>query len=156
MLSIQKDDLYLRAGNFSELYGKGLAVNLFENRGLAYDTWADGLKAGYKSGDLKASLLYGTIEFNDSINTWRTESYTLTGGNVEYDLNNMFSVGVSYVDAAGSIPLPGINYDLRAEIPEFYFTVDVDDFKWFANWSQKQTFVKGFGKSIGTGNIFIA
>ena len=34
-------DLYLRAGDYSELYGLGLVINLFENRGLAYDTWAE-------------------------------------------------------------------------------------------------------------------
>jgi hypothetical protein len=146
-----KDNLELRAGNFSELYGKGLVVNLFENRGLAYDTWADGLKASYNTGGLKASLLYGAIEFADSINFWRVESYTLTGGNIEYKFNRNISAGVSYVDAVGNIPLPGIDYNLRAEIPEFYLTLDVENFKWFVNWSQKRTDVKNVQTSPGTG-----
>lgn len=145
-----KDDLYLRAGNFSELYGKGLSVNLFENRGLAYDTWADGLKAGYKTGDLKASILYGTVEFADSINFWRTENYTLTGGNIEYDINDFLSVGTSYIDATGSIPLRNIEYDLRAVIPEFYFTLDAGNIKWLVDWAQKRTVVKGSGSSTGS------
>ncbi len=144
-----KNDVFLRAGNFSELYSRGLALNLFENRGLAYDTWADGLKASYERDGLKASLLYGSIEFADSINFWRTENYTLTGGNVEYRLNDNLALGASYIDAVGNIPLQGINYDLRAEIPEFYFTLDVSDFKFHFNWAQKWTDIKDVETSVG-------
>ena len=44
-IEYRKENLYLRVGNSSELYGRGLVLNLFENRGLAYDTWIDGIKA---------------------------------------------------------------------------------------------------------------
>lgn len=146
-----KEELTLRAGNLTELYGRGLAVNLFENRGLAYDTWMDGVKANYKVDGLKASLLYGTIDFADSINFWRKENYTLTGGNIEYEATDFFSAGLSYVDAAGKIPLPGQTHKFRAEVPEFYFTVDAAGIKWFFDWSQKWTKLNNGETSAGSG-----
>ncbi|MBU1094896.1 MAG: hypothetical protein KKB34_00315 [Bacteroidetes bacterium] len=149
-IEYRKDDLYVKVGNFSELYGKGLALNLFENRGLAYDTWADGLKASYKKNSLSASMIYGVIDFADSINFWRKENYIVTGGNVEYSLNNYLTFGLTYIDAAGKIPLPDIDYSLHTEVPEFYINLNADNFKWFVNWSQKQTYVKNTGKSIGS------
>ena len=148
-IEYSNNDLYLRAGNFSELYGKGLAINLFENRGLAYDTWADGIKAGYKIGNFVTSLLYGNIEFNDIVISRPNEEYTLTGGNFAYDFNHYFSLGISYVNAKGKIPLEGIEYNLTAQIPEIYFSLDVEKFKWNVDWSYKKTDVNNYGSSIG-------
>jgi hypothetical protein len=143
------EDLYVRAGDYSELYGKGLAVNLFENRGLAYDTWAEGLKASYKSGGLDASLIYGNIEFTDSINFWRTEEYVLTGGNFEYRFSKFLTAGFSYVAAEGTIPLVNRTYNLKAEIPEVYITLKALGFNWYFNWVQKWTNVIDEGTISG-------
>ncbi len=144
-----KEGLYVRAGDYSELYGKGLAVNLFENRGLAYNTWAEGLKAGYKRGGLTASLIYGNIEFTDSINFWRTEEYVLTGGNFEYRFFKSLSAGLSYVSAEGTIPLVNQTYNLKAEVPEVFFTLKVLGFNWYFNWAQKWVNVIDEGTQTG-------
>ena len=87
-IEYRKENLYLRAGNSSQLYGRGLVLNLFENRGLAYDTWIDGIKAEYEIDNLKASIIAGNIEHTDSINIYRTEEYKLRGGNIEYQIFN--------------------------------------------------------------------
>ena len=60
-------NLSARIGDFSQLYGRGLAINLFENRGLGYDTWMDGVKAKYKNEYFSINAIYGTLDFKDSI-----------------------------------------------------------------------------------------
>jgi len=150
-IEYDNDDLYLRAGNLSEFYGKGLAINLFENRGLAYDTWLDGINAKYKFDDLKFSVLSGVINFADSINFWREEEYTLFGGNAEYKFHKNFKAGISFVSAEGKIPLPGLIHKLKAEIPEIYFNLNLGDFDLFVDWSQKWTRVENSSSSKGSG-----
>lgn len=150
-IEYDNDDLYLRAGNLSELYGKGLAINLFENRGLAYDTWLDGINAKYKFDDLKVSVLGGTINFADSINFWREEEYTLIGGNAEYKFHKNFKAGISFVSSEGTIPLPGLIQKLKAEIPEIYLNLSLGDLDLFVDWSQKWTSVENSSSSKGSG-----
>ena len=149
----RKDNLYLRVGNSSELYGRGLVLNLFENRGLAYDTWIDGIKAGYKIGNLSASLIAGTIESTDSINILRTEKYKLRGGNVEYRLVKSLKLGLSFLSAEAEIPQ--FNQTLantKAEFPELYFDFNRGPINLFINWAHKwtqspeiNTMSKGYG-----------
>lgn len=147
----QNDGIGLRAGNYSELYGKGLAINLFEERGLAYDTWMDGVRAKYKSNGLSVSILYGNLTFSDSINFWREEEYIVTGGNVEYEFNSSFSLGATFLSAEGKIPLPSITYNLKAEIPELYFKANFGQIDFYANWVNKWTNVIDTESSDGYG-----
>lgn len=154
-IEYNNDDLYLRAGNFSELYGKGMAINLFENRGLAYDSWLDGVNTKYKFDDLKISALGGVMNFADSINFWREENYTLFGGNAEYKFNKNFTAGISFVSAEGEIPLPGTIHKLNAEVPEIYFNLITGDFELFVDWSQKWTSVEN-GSSVKGSGIYAA
>ena len=144
----RKDNLYLRVGNSSELYGRGLVLNLFENRGLAYDTWIDGIKAGYKIDNLSASIIAGTIESTDSINVLRTEKYKLRGGNVEYRLLNYVKLGLSYISAEAEIPQ--FNQSLantKAEFPELYFDFNKGSINLFVNWAHKWTNTPNINKS---------
>lgn len=150
-LEYKKDNLSIRVGNFSELYGKGLALNLFENRGLAYDTWADGLKANYKFDDFNLSMIYGKVEFKDSINFWRQEDYTLVGGNVEYKFDNILKLGFSYIDAEGKFPENEEVASIRAEVPEVYLGLSYADFNLFFDWSQKWTSILEGTSSTGNG-----
>jgi len=60
-LEFDNTNFYARAGDFSQLYSRGLALNLFENRGLGYDTWMDGITAKYKHNYFNVSAIYGTL-----------------------------------------------------------------------------------------------
>src|SRR5579872_5655620 len=42
-ISYRKDQLELTAGDVPALFGRGLAINLFESRPLNYDSWLDGV-----------------------------------------------------------------------------------------------------------------
>lgn len=145
------NDLEFRIGNMSELFGKGLALNLFENRGLAYDTWLDGLKAKYRFKNLKTAFLYGKVKFLDSTSFYRTENYTLLGGNAEYKFSKIFSSGFSFVRAKGKIEREQITDELEAEVGEFYFSLKSGNFGWLVDLSHKWTGVKEGESSKGYG-----
>lgn len=47
-IQYKKDRVELQAGDVTALFGRGLAVNLFEARTLNYDTWLDGIYGQYE------------------------------------------------------------------------------------------------------------
>lgn len=147
-IEYRKDNLHLRVGNSSELYGRGLILNLFENRGLAYDTWIDGIKASYSVGNVKASIIGGTIESTDSINILRTEKYKIRGGNIEYKVLKSTKIGFSFISTQADIPQFNQTIaEANAELPEFYLDYDQGAFNLFLNWAQKWTESSDFEKS---------
>ncbi|MCP5064868.1 MAG: hypothetical protein GY936_20805 [Ignavibacteriae bacterium] len=127
----------VRVGNSSELYSHGLVLNLFENRGLAYDTWLDGVKTNYKYSNFNASLIAGTIDFRDSINIARHEKYKLHGGNVEYKIKKIGKVGASFISAEATIPQSVNNKIANVELPEIYFDINYNELDFHFGWAQK-------------------
>jgi len=126
----------IRAGHSSEVYGKGLALNLFEDRGLAFNTWLDGVKISYKKDAFSASLIAGTIDFRDSVNITRHEIYDIKGGNLNYDISEQFTVGLSFIRTNGEIPQAKLKKNILSEIPELYFTFASEKFELFVNWAR--------------------
>ncbi len=139
-IEYRKDSYSVRVGNSSELYGRGLVLNLFENRGLAYDTWLDGFKASYKNRIIQASIIAGTVEFTDSINIYRTEKYKLRGGNIEAKLHKSAKLGFSFISSQVDVPqFNGTFTDTKAELPELYLDLTKGDFNLFVNYAHKWT-----------------
>ncbi len=141
-----KNGFYMRVGNSSSLFGRGLALNLFENRGLAYDTWMDGVKASYQNDYLKASIVGGDIDFRDSVTIVRNEKYKIRGGNIEINPLNELLIGASYVYAHGIIPQDAAgtgvpSKDIKAGLPELYASLNLERVTAYLDWSQKRTTV---------------
>jgi len=137
-------NIYLRAGNSSALFGRGLALNLFENRGLAYDTWMDGVQLKYSPDFFNVTLLGGTIDYRDSVSITRHEIYKLRGGNFEFQPFDEILFGISYIYAEGKIPQGSVNSgippkNIKAEIPEFYFSLNLNKLSVYLDWSRKWT-----------------
>ncbi len=155
-IEYNNEDLYLRAGNSSALFGRGLALNLFENRSLAYDTWMDGIIIKYKSELFNASILGGRIDFRDSVNVVRNEIYRIRGGNFELSPFNEINIGAAYIYAEGIIPqgaassgIPAKN--IKAEIPELYLNINLRNLSFYLDWSRKWTNVLNETTSSGWG-----
>lgn len=138
-VEFRQENLSIRAGNFNELFGRGLALNLFENRGLAYDTWMDGVKATYRTSTLQATLLGGTIDFRDSVTAARYESYKLRGANVEWKVLNGVTVGGSFIETNGFIPQFIGSKSIRAEVPELYASFRYGQLRGFLGYAHKWT-----------------
>ncbi|MEN8006145.1 MAG: DUF6029 family protein [Candidatus Krumholzibacteriota bacterium] len=59
------DKVFVRAGHFYGLFGRGLIFNSYEDRTVRIDTRLDGLIGTYKNGAITATALSGTPKVND-------------------------------------------------------------------------------------------
>ena len=155
------DNFYLRAGNSSTLFGRGLALNLFENRGLAYDTWMDGIKASYSNDFIKTTIIGGSIDFRDSITFVRNESYDIKGANVEVTPIGPVTFGTTFISANGNIPTgvdPTVTppKNIKAEIPELYLYLNFSAVQFYFDWSHKWTNVLTDKSSSSGSGIYSA
>ena len=133
------EGLSIRAGNSAQLFGQGLALNLFEDRGLAYDTWLDGVKLGYSGSIVRAAAVAGRVEYWDSVVVARTETYDLRGANLEIDPTSWMTLGGSYVETDGVLPGLQAPVFLGAKIHEAYASVQIGSIDAMAAWSHKRT-----------------
>ena len=143
-LEYNNNGVYIRAGNSSTLFGRGMALNLFENRGLAYDTWMDGVKFKYSSDFYDATILGGSIDFRDSITFVRNEKYKIRGGNIEVYPFPELLLGGSYIYSEGVQPQGESSSDIppkniKAEIPEAYLNLNLNNISLYVDWSRKWT-----------------
>lgn len=122
-VEFSKQGLELRAGDFYTLYGKGLAMNLFENRGINYDTRLDGLRGTYRNRNVNAIFALGTMRYYDLLNSDRIESYSVRSGHVEVRPFRFLRLGGSIVGADGELPTPFGMDQVHADIPEFMVTL---------------------------------
>jgi hypothetical protein len=151
-LEFDNTNFYARAGDFSQLYSRGLALNLFENRGLGYDTWMDGITAKYKHNYFNISAIYGTLEFEDSIEIARHEVHKLRGGNIEIIPLRNLVVGLIYIYSKSSFDLSGENTEAEIGIPSFFTNFNFGNFTLLFDYSSKETLIKNTNqKSIGFG-----
>src|SRR4030095_9149926 len=71
-IEFKKDDFFVRAGNFYEVFGSGLSLNAFESRQIGWNTEFDGIKLNFKHGfgskkqvKIDATLVGGGINYVD-------------------------------------------------------------------------------------------
>jgi len=140
-VEFSRDGLYVRAGDSFSLYGRGLALNLFENRGLAFDTGLDGIKLDYKTRFFKASATGGRIRYADVIDLSRVEQYDLRAGSMELVPYPFLSFGVNFVNgkyrALSAFPDQYSQFD----IPEYFGRLQVCDFDLYLAYAEKRTTV---------------
>ncbi len=134
-----RDGIELRAGDFFTLFGKGLAMNLFENRGINYDTGLDGLRGIYRNDYLTGIAAAGTMRYYDLINSNRIETYSVKSAHAEVRPIDWIRLGGSLVSATGELPSPfGIDH-VRADIREGMVTLKGLGFEVFAGYAHKRS-----------------
>ena len=143
---------YGRIGDFSQLYGRGLALNLFENRGLGYDTWMDGVKTKFTNNYFSLSAVYGTLDFNDSITIARHELHKIRGGNLEFTLIRNLAIGLTYIYSKSSFKLFRETIPAEINMPSFYLNFSFSDFSFLMDYAYKETKLENENKkSFGAG-----
>lgn len=147
-VEFRKDNLYIRAGDSFSLYGRGLALNLFENRALAYDTGIDGIKMEYHTEFVKFNLTGGNIAYVDFLDLARKESYKLRAGSVEITPMREFSLGMNFVSGKYEPPMP--NQPAQFNIPEYFGRVQIADIDLYASYAEKRTTLTVLGDTTGT------
>lgn len=134
-----RDGIELRAGDFFTLYGKGLAMNLFENRGINYDTGLDGLRGIYRNEYVTGIAAAGTMRFYDLVNSSRIETYSVKSAHAELTPRDWVRVGGSIVSATGELPSAfGIDH-VKADIREGMITLKGFGFEAFASYAHKDS-----------------
>jgi len=142
-VEFNKDNFLVRAGNFYELFGNGLVLNAFENRGLGFNTQFDGLKLNYKNNwknvKLDATFVGGGMVYDDYLVSGREETYSLRGGNIKFSPIKLFSFGGSYVFAKGNIPSGNISTDITSELFEGDFAFNYKSISFQGSYANKKT-----------------
>lgn len=138
-VEFKRDDLYVRGGDSFTLFGRGAALNLFENRPLAFDTGLDGIKMEYKTRMLSFAVTAGDIRYHDVLDLTRVELYRLRGGSLEIIPYPFFSVGVNFVN--GTFRLDRLFDDKRSQfdIPELFVRSQFYDVDLYLSYAEKRT-----------------
>jgi len=139
----KKDAFSVRAGNFYQLFEKGLTLNAFENRGLGFNTQMDGVKLNFKKTikDVKmnATVLGGGLQYNDYLHPERVENYSIRAGNFDVSPIKLISFGGSYLFTTGQIPTSGTTTNITAEIFEGNLGFNYKSISLAASYANKKT-----------------
>lgn len=128
----------LLVGDYYTLYGKGLAMNLFENRGINYDTGLEGLRGIFRTDEIQAVIAAGKMRFFDLLNPRRIETYSVKSAHAEVAPWRFLRVGGSIVGVDGQLPsVFGVD-EVRADIPEAMLNLRGYGFDVFASRSWKR------------------
>lgn len=147
-LEFTRDELSLRAGDSYILFGRGLAMNLFENRTLAYDTGLEGMRAEYTTPTLRLAAAVGDIRYWMIVPPYLTEHYRIRAGTVELQPVSGAVVGASFVSGTHEVMFPQSRFDL----PEIFARFEAGELSLMAEYAEKRTGVPGTaGTHKGTG-----
>lgn len=113
-------------GDVTETFGKGLALNLFEDRDLYFDSGLRGGKASYKGEHVRFKAIYG-----QSRTGYLVERENVGGVNLEYRLGSGWFAGSSLVHQEG------IFYEKRF-MPEIYGGFDVGPVTFYGEYAQRR------------------
>lgn len=135
----------LRAGDFYDIFSRGLTLNVFEERALAYDTGIDGIRISYRnkfgSGknplDFRAQIIAGDLEYRDFLILSRVEQYKIRNINFDFSPVKQIKFGGSYIYSLGDIPNANVITAIKAYLPEFNMTVNLPDFEFYAGYAHK-------------------
>jgi len=140
------DNFDIRAGSFWEIIGRGLTLNSFEQRQLAFDTGLDGIRIIFKSAlnknksiRFKSEIIGGYLEYSDYLKPERIEKYDLKDANLELTFFSLLDFGFNYVYAKGKIPSGIYETDINAHLPEIYFSFNTSKFQLFSSYAHKRT-----------------
>lgn len=148
--------LKVRAGDFYTLFSKGLSLNLFENRNLAFDNGLEGLKATYENDFLKTQLVGGDLNFLEPLSLYlgkpRIENYKVRAASLEIFPFKHFSIGSNFVYSEGKLPSIIRTTDtIEVNIPEVFLKIRFQNFDFFISYAMKKTIMSGKDTSRGSG-----
>ncbi|HEX2787155.1 MAG TPA: DUF6029 family protein [Ignavibacteria bacterium] len=136
----------LRAGDFYDIYSRGLTLNVFEERALAYDTGIDGIRLTYKNKfsdnkqnplDFRTQIIGGDLEYRDFLVLSRVEKYKIRNVNFDFSPIKQVKFGGSYIYSLGDIPNADVTTNIKAYLPEVNMTVNLPDFEFYTGYARK-------------------
>ncbi|SRR5579883_1957277 len=159
-LAYRKDQIDLQAGDVSALFGRGLAVNLFESRPLNYDSWLDGLfgKTEYNipkelvDADMSVAVrgVGGKEDFypipisQGALSVADTLPMHISARAINGELGfwkHKVSLGAVFLEAnvTGDLLSPGLTAMRNVNQPDFYADINSGEFEGYFEWTQNRT-----------------
>jgi len=139
-MEFTKEDIVVRVGDSYTLFGRGLALNLFERRTLGFDTGLDGVKVTYANSVVKAIVTGGDVLYHDVLNESRIEEYQVRAGSLEIIPCPYLSIGFNYVGGKVRFPNTPLNeFAGRFDMPEYTTHFHVDDIDGYISFAEKRT-----------------
>lgn len=153
-----KNEIVIRAGDSYTLFGRGLVLNLFEQRVLAFDTGLRGVKVSYSNDILRATATGGDVLYRDVLDGNRLEEYRVRAGEIEVDITSNIAVAARFVNGNVRLPItPPGEYSAQFDMPEVTAQFRAGDVDAYFSYAEKRTsvyptFLEPLGKSHrGTG-----
>ncbi len=150
-LAYKTNDVDFQAGDVSALFGRGLAVNLFESRPLNYDSWLDGAfgRGEYKipntvlDASIKVQAVGGIETFYPVDTTQAPMNISARAANTEFGFfNKKLLLGATFVQAfTSSNGLSDTSSVTSRQVnePDFYADLNSGPFEMFAEWTENRT-----------------
>lgn len=133
-----------RAGDFYDIFSRGLTLNVFEERALAYDTGIDGIRLKYdktfgKTNPVKlnAQVLGGDLNYSDFLDPDRIERYKIRNANFMLSPLRRLTIGASYTYTKGEIPNSIDETNITADLPEFNVSLNLPMLQFYAGYAWK-------------------
>ncbi len=176
-LAYKKDDVDIQAGDVSALFGRGLAINLFESRPLNYDSWLDGVlgKGEYKIPkdllNLDASIAVRAVGGRESFypvppasNSTLSQADTLPmqisarSANAEFGFfKKKLLLGATFLNASTSTTQSSRNGNettsRQVNEPDVYADINSGQFEAFVEWTEDRTHVDQFLNILKNGLV---
>lgn len=134
----------LRAGDFYEIIGRGLSINTFEDRQLAYDTEIDGARVIYQKTfgkknpmKFKTQVLAGDINYVDYLDLDREEKIKIRNIYGEFSPLKSLTFGLSYTYSIADLPEQNVNTNVKTDLPEIGMMFNTSDVSFYASYAHK-------------------
>lgn len=143
-----KSGISLRAGNFWEVISRGMALNLFEDRALYYDTGIDGVRLIYENTfklknplKIKAEIIGGNITYHDYLTPERVEFYRLRDAYLRVSPLKPLTIGLNYVHSNGDLPEEGVVTQVSTDLPEAIININFPTIQFYADYAHKTSII---------------
>ena len=100
-LRYKGDDVKVTLGSFGALFGRGLALNMYEDRTLQFDNELEGIKVEVSGGDVETTALWGTYKLRSQL-----RNSEVTAARTQVSIGESVSVGAHGVQ----LKFPDANY----------------------------------------------
>ncbi|NUQ82440.1 MAG: hypothetical protein HUU10_12580 [Bacteroidetes bacterium] len=133
------DSWTIRAGHSPALFGQGLSLNLFEDRGQGFDSWLQGLTGVYRHAFFRIQAIAGKVEIDDSLVFRRQDRYDLTGGSLIVLPSGPVEIGISAVHARGFGTVPTVPFSLSSDLSSFSIKTNFDTWSFLSDYLVRWT-----------------
>lgn len=147
----------IRAGDLYDLFGRGLSLNLFENRALGFDNGIDGIRVRYRTSLLNVTLLGGDLDFVEplsiAVGPVMQERHRVRAGRVELRPLPELRIGGSYVWDRTVYPsfLPDDEDTSTSRLPEVFAGLSFGPVDLYASYVVRSCAINGTDSVDGSG-----